>query len=174
MNRITTYDREYAEAWACSGIYIVSGETVIGTPCVYCGEYASEREHVIPYSWMQNQKRTMGIVENFWTWIVPSCGECNRTAQAMLFGTVKQKRRYLQERIKAKYSESFVHEAWSDEEIEELGPSLRQYVGAIQAREETARLRASYDGPIPPTAGSAAAVRAVSEALERRKIKDAA
>ena len=129
---------------------------------------------MIPYSWMQNQKRADGLVENFWTWIVPSCGECNQTAQAMLFATAKQKRRYIQERIKARNAESFVHDAWADEEIEELGPTLRQYVSAIQAKEETARLRASYDGPIPPTAGSASAVRAVSEALERRKIPDAA
>ena len=163
MKRTQTYDRRYEPCWEREAHYVVGGAVVIGTPCAYCGEHAEHQEHLVPYSFLVRGNSANSQQDNWWTWILPACAQCNLIAQDQVFPSASAKRSYIRDRLRAKYSEAFVQGEWSDEEIEELGPSLRQFVVASQAQNDTARQRVQYSGPLPVSVGShglQAAVRA--------------
>lgn len=154
MKRTRTYDRRYPPCWEREGQYVVAGRVVTGTPCAYCGEYAEHEEHLVPYSFIAARNTPESPQDNWWTWILPSCAQCNYVAADQLFASAWEKRSYIRERLKAKYSDAFVQESWSEDEIDELGPALRQFVVASQAVNETARERVQYSGPMPRSVGS--------------------
>jgi hypothetical protein len=109
------------------------------SPCVYCGMTATARDHFVPRSW----RRMMdGAVWRVGVWLdapdtVPVCAECNLTAGAVPFDTVAEKRRYIQECYRRKYGRLLARSFWSDQELDELGHTLRSTV----ERSETQKLR---------------------------------
>jgi hypothetical protein len=168
VNRTQTYDRRYPPCWEREGQYVVGGEVVTATPCAYCGEHAEHQEHLVPYSFISKRNTAHNPQDNWWTWILPACAQCNLIAHDQVFPSAFAKRSYIRERLKGKYPEAFVGAVWSDEEIEELGPALRQFVRASQAVNETARQRVEYSGPMPRSVGSPAlqdSVRAHHESI---------
>jgi hypothetical protein len=171
MNRTRTYDHRYTPCWDKRGEYLVGGEVVEGTPCAYCGEHSEHEEHVVPYSFLDKRNTANCPQDGWWTWIVPSCAECNHIASNQVFNSAHEKRDYVQERLRSRYSDAFVQEGWSEAELEDLGPGLRQFVQSSQAANEIARERVAYSGPLPYEVGSLAlqdAVRQFSATLRER------
>jgi hypothetical protein len=169
MKRTQTYDRRYRPCWEREAEYLVGAQVVIATPCAYCGEHAEHEEHLVPYSFIANRNTANSPQDNWWTWILPSCAQCNAIAYNQVFPSAFAKRAYIRERLKGKYSDAFVQQEWSEDEMEDLGPSLRQYVTAMQAINETARQRVAYSGPMPRSVGSSVlqdAVRVHYESTE--------
>jgi hypothetical protein len=153
-NRSATFDRDYRLCWSTESTFVVGGIEVNGVCCSYCGEYATVREHLVPFSFIRARTSKGSPNDNFWTWILPSCEECNCIAQAQVFQTPEDKRDYIQGRLAARYEVDLISEPWSDDELDDLGPSLGQYVFACQARAYITRGRVHYSGPLPPTVGS--------------------
>lgn len=60
--------------------------------------------------------------------LVPACDECNGLAGNKPFRFIKEKRRYIQAKLKKKYRMSSRQIVWDDEEILELNGNLRRYV----------------------------------------------
>lgn len=146
------YGKDYPPAWCQFGMYISdSGGSFEEVCCAYCGERYTDIEHLVPHSWFEKVSAKAG---DYWTWLLPSCSECNSIASDQLFATPRNKREYVQKRLIARYDFAFISEQWTQEEIEELGPNLRQYVSANQAKAENIRERVKYDGPLPPGLGS--------------------
>lgn len=170
MNRSNLFEREYGPCWQIQGQYYSDGGTVItGTACAYCGERATDREHLVPYSFLEAHiATTRGQDEGFWTWLLPACSECNGIAAAQLFLTAAQKRAHIQQRLEAKYADDINGQAWEDEDYDDLGPGLRQYVQARQAEAHILRERVRYRGPLPVAVGSSSLVRALRTELDRR------
>ena len=156
MNRSRTYDRRYEPAWQLEAEYFIGSEVITGVPCAYCGEHSEHEEHLVPYSFIRRHNSANNQQEGWWTWIVPSCSECNYIASNQVFVSPHSKRSYIQERLRAKYSDAFVEGEWTDEEIEDLGPGLRQFVMVSQARNAIARDRVCYSGFLPSSLGSVA------------------
>ena len=154
LNRTGMFDRDYNLCWSKESTFVVGGETLEGVCCAYCGEYATVREHLTPLSFMQARASKGSQNSNFWTWILPSCEECNYIASDQVFQTPEEKRAYVQSRLSARYSEDLESDQWPDEELDDLGPRLGQYVMACQARSYITQLRVSYSGPLPPSMGS--------------------
>jgi len=163
LNRSATFDRKYDPCWSKESTFIVGGEEAKGVCCAYCGEYALVKEHLVPFSFMRAKTSKGSPNDNFWTWILPSCEECNYIASDQVFLTPLAKRKFIQARLAARYDADLAVDLWKDEEIEELGPGLRQYVGACQARSTVTRWRVEYNGPLPPTLGSAEVEQVVEE-----------
>lgn len=170
-SRGTRFDRDYLLAWEAAGeFYTDDGIVESAARCAYCGDRAECREHLTPYSWVEREIRSNpGGEHDLWTWIVPACNQCNGIASDGLFRSPQAKRDFIQERLRAKYPDAFVHDAWSDDEYDDLGPSLRQFVMAKQAENEIARMRVEYAGPLPDLMGSPNLHLAVNDALDQRE-----
>ncbi len=162
MKRTRTYDQRYTPCWQKRGEYLLGGEVVEGTPCAYCGENSQHEEHLVPYSFIDQRNTANSTQDGWWTWILPACPECNYIASSQVFGSAHEKRAYIQNRLRSRYSDAFVQDGWSDDELDDLGPGLRQFVQSSQAANEIARERVAYSGPLPYELGSVALHEAVT------------
>lgn len=108
---------------------------------MYCGEAASSRDHFVPRAF-KAKIQDLGWAKKG-DIVVPACRECNSTANDKVFGTLREKRAYVHDRYRKKYAKVLAMPRWSDEELAELGPTLRTAVVAgIRAQESLkARLR---------------------------------
>ena len=101
-----------------------------GKVCVYCRMPATDKEHLIPRSWIEEMKRLKGmgfdvvVPEEV---IVPSCRECNLIASDKVFNSFKEKRDFIKERLLKRYKGFENKPLWTDEEIEELSGRLKEY-----------------------------------------------
>lgn len=115
--------------------------------CVYCGEPATERDHVLPVSIAAGlDLRRAGVRREVrgGLWTVPACGECNRIAGGVAFTSILGKRRYIQRRLRKRYQRDLAAVMWSPEELEELGPTLRSAVESRLQRVIRLQLRLSW------------------------------
>lgn len=98
--------------------------------CIYCGETATCEDHVFPLSRAINLECWRPSVKEFLKQglnLVPACDECNRLASDKPFRYIREKRRYIQAKLKKKYKVT-KQVIWDDEEILELKGNLRRYV----------------------------------------------
>lgn len=58
----------------------------LGGACFYCGEYATEVDHVVPYSYLANNSSPN---------LVPACWICNRIAGNKNFDSLSDKKAYI-------------------------------------------------------------------------------
>lgn len=89
--------------------------------CFYCGEPATDKEHVVPKSLVGNN-----------THIIWSCGECNSIASDNLFSDIESKRDFIQEKIATKYHKYLNQPDWTEKEISELGRGLKSTIRSSQ------------------------------------------
>jgi hypothetical protein len=74
----------------------------------------------------------------------PACEECNVTLGSKLFVTVETRAAYLLGALSAKYKKLLKGPMWSEDELEELGSSLRMHVEAVQAKACFVRTRLEH------------------------------
>lgn len=103
--------------------------------CVYCGESATDKEHVIP--------RASGLP----TWVVPACSECNTIACASVHDGLLAKKRHIQSRLRKRHARSLRVPYWDEDELAELGDSLRGAVLAHQRCKSVVECRVSWTLP---------------------------
>ena len=101
--------------------------------CAYCGEGATDVEHVIPR------------VSSLPTYTVPSCSECNNIAGALLFPSFHSKLLYIQEKIRRRYRHVLRVPEWTTDEIEEMGQSMRTMILAFQRARKWVKRRVEWD-----------------------------
>lgn len=89
--------------------------------CAYCGEPASELEHVVP--------RCAGLP----TWTVPACSDCNNLAAGGVFESFRAKRDFIREAIRRRHAKVLRTPEWDEDELAELGPALRASTAAYTA-----------------------------------------
>lgn len=78
--------------------------------------------------------------------ILPACLECNILAGARVFQTVGDKRRYVQSKIRQKYARVLAAPSWTDEEIDDLGFTLRTHVRHCQVAKKLTVERLAWRG----------------------------
>jgi hypothetical protein len=102
--------------------------------CAYCGEYGSEKEHVVP--------RCTGLP----TYTLLACRECNQIASGQLFGSFDQKAAYIRGVLRGMYRKVLRKpEEWTRDEIEELGYGMRAKMNALMAARDVMLRRVSWD-----------------------------
>lgn len=93
--------------------------------CTYCGAWDGDQlDHVVPVSYNHNISRKSTNKVSYRN-TVPCCRECNSLLGARLYFTIPSRAAYLLGTYERRYKKLLSQPDWSDEEIEELGPSMR-------------------------------------------------
>lgn len=87
--------------------------------CIYCGEIAEARDHVVPVSYSQTSRYYRRGTT------VPSCAECNNLLGSISYHTVEERTQYLFKRYTEKFKDLLQLCLWSEAEINELGTNLQ-------------------------------------------------
>jgi hypothetical protein len=99
--------------------------------CFYCGELATDRDHVWPHS-----AQTLG--ERRWRGqeTVNACGDCNGRLGAQSPGNLEKRIEVLMASVAKEHKLQKTMPEWNDEELGDLGASLRKRIaGKIRARQ---------------------------------------
>lgn len=100
--------------------------TTEGYYCFYCSDPAGTLDHVPPLSFMDLLTKEKIEKDRIPRSLVPCCIECNSALGSRNLFSVMDRLLFLES-----YYEAFFKQQkalWTDEEIEELGPSLRESV----------------------------------------------
>ncbi len=108
------------------------GKPVEGDPCYYCGLQATEVDHVIPHSMLQKMElSTIDFDKEILrtrTLKVFSCPECNKLLGNSYQESLTDRKKYLKQKLRNKYSKLLNMPDWSPEELNELSNDLRNDV----------------------------------------------
>lgn len=118
--------------------------------CYYCGEPASDIEHVIPRAFLRRIRAVgdpqlladIGLYSSRLK-VVPSCKECNSLLGTKYFGTTLERRAFVQGRLRSRYRLDLAVPAWTGRELAELRGTLQRFVVEAQARKERIQRRVS-------------------------------
>ena len=97
--------------------------------CHYCGAPADTKDHIIPISYLRNSRpnAARGIGDT-----VDCCRECNNLLGAKALFSIEERAHEIAECLTRRYKKELNAPIWTDEEIEELGPSLQKSIKAKQ------------------------------------------
>ncbi len=128
-----------------------------GGICIYCGVPATTIDHFAPLSVVSAGSGILDTVKG--RFLVPACGECNSIANSAVFPTIGAKRRYIQQRLRKKYATFLNMPYWSEDEIAELGHTLRTNVRNGLATKEWIIQRLAWQNRDNPSAVKIAEIR---------------
>ncbi len=106
--------------------------TAEGYYCFYCGDPAEGLDHVPPISMIDNMPYEKRKRDKIPAVTLACCSECNSALSSRRLQTVDDRLLFLESYYDAKFKKQ--NAMWSEEEIEELGPSLQQSVRARQEK----------------------------------------
>tara|TARA_Y100000590_G_C15537996_1_gene945807 strand:- start:41 stop:661 length:621 start_codon:yes stop_codon:yes gene_type:complete len=109
--------------------------------CFYCGLPADTVDHVPPLNCVLNLRAEY---ENLNYLRVPSCGECNRLGSDEPHIEPFERKDFIQAKIREKYKKYLKAPDWEEEEIEEMGFSLRGSIEAMMALKYLIAYRITY------------------------------
>lgn len=114
--------------------------------CVYCGDFADSIDHIPPKS----QRAFIGgdktLAVNYPFFEVIACRDCNSRLSDCACWTLERRKKYLIDSLKRKHKTLLRAPKWEEEELEELGESLRQYIKTSANKKEKQKLRLSTLG----------------------------
>ena len=111
--------------------------TTEGYYCFYCSDPADTLDHVPPLSAMDILNKEKRKKERIPAVLVPCCSECNSALGSRQLWTVFDRLMYLESYYDAYFKKQRM--MWTEEEINELGPSLRESVRHRQDKLERYR-----------------------------------
>lgn len=111
--------------------------TAEGYYCFYCGDPADTLDHVPPLSSMDILDKAKRKKERIPAALVPCCSECNGALGSRQLWTVFDRLMYLESYYDAYFKKQAM--MWTEEEINDLGPSLRESVRHRQDKLERYR-----------------------------------
>lgn len=95
--------------------------------CTYCGSpFGVNRDHVIPTCYLREKRRYEG------DWLVAACSECNSTLGSQLIFNVPDRAAWVLAVYRQKYRKLLRAVRWCEDELEEIGYTLRQMIEGAQ------------------------------------------
>jgi hypothetical protein len=103
--------------------------------CVYCGVLADTKDHLLPRTWTGEAARRYVLV-------VPCCRGCNSLLSDRYVPSITERRKLVHESIKSRKRRVLAMPDWTQEQLSELGRTLRSVVdrGMHEKRLVEARL----------------------------------
>lgn len=103
--------------------------------CHYCGADADTKDHIIPIVYLRNgrprNRRAIGDT-------VDCCRECNSLLGAKALFSIEERANELAECLTRRYKKELKAPIWTEEDLSDLGPTLRKQIEAKQyLRQET-------------------------------------
>jgi hypothetical protein len=105
-----------------------------GNACVYCGVPAQCHDHVPAL-------KNVDLFPDAARWLYPACLDCNSRLRDFLGTDVNDRKDVVIESLRRKFKGILDTPEWSDEEIRELGRSLRGMVKSHQHLQDHIRER---------------------------------
>jgi len=99
--------------------------------CIYCGDPADTVDHVPPLS-RAHDYETLNLANTRYI-KVHCCRECNGIAGASLQESIIQRVEYVKDRLARVHRSDFMASEWDEEEIDELGPTMKAHLKAAVA-----------------------------------------
>lgn len=96
--------------------------------CVYCGDLATCRDHVIPACVLGYRRRHFRRGD----WIVSACHECNQILGSELLVTVPTRAEYLFARYQKRWKKILRSPVWTIAERAELAGNLSRHIEALE------------------------------------------
>jgi hypothetical protein len=116
--------------------------------CYYCGQPASDKEHVIQQSIM---KALTGIsldladeITRHRRLIVPACRECNSLLVGTVQFTLAERKMFVKMRLRQKYAKLLSMPNWTEDELSVIGAHLRGYIVRALREKEIVKVRVSW------------------------------
>lgn len=106
--------------------------------CMYCGEIATLLDHVPPLAIVESQGPKANMV------LVPSCEECNSFGWAHPDYTIRDRKKRIGELIFRKYRRLLNSPSWTQDELNELGPEMRQRVMRAESQKLVIQRRIAF------------------------------
>lgn len=112
--------------------------------CVYCGMDAIARDHLRPFSY--DNIRTTRSESNYkdLTNIIPACTDCNNMLSNMMFKSIADKAEYIARRLSVRFKKVLASPDWTEEDLSELGHSLKSYVKKTQNKKKLVQARIAF------------------------------
>lgn len=105
--------------------------------CVYCGVIAGTMDHLLPRTWTGEVARRNVLT-------VPACGECNSAIGDRYAPSITRRRRIAHDYVARKNRRVLNMPAWTPEDVQKLGPTLRSSVEKGIHERKLARARLSW------------------------------
>ena len=125
--------------------------------CYYCGDVATEMDHVPPISTVEFFDVTREPADFF---LVPSCKECNLLGGSEPLGILDARAEYIREKLKWRHRKHWRQtQLWTEEEVDELiesegNTSITRSLKAIVNSEEDLQSRLQFKGYLFEVRGS--------------------
>ena len=107
--------------------------------CVYCGDPATCRDHYPPLNRISDYE-SLNLAREYYL-LIPSCTHCNSVLGDSLQTTFPERVEALKDKLEAKFTRV---QEWDDDEVLELGPTLRSYVAVETAKDQKKQRRIEY------------------------------
>jgi hypothetical protein len=91
--------------------------------CAYCGSEATERDHVIPASFLGDKG-----YERDRYWIVDSCTTCNNLAGSTVFFSIPEKADHIKKQYEKKYKKVITMPEWEKDDLNEMSHQFKEMI----------------------------------------------
>jgi len=117
-------------------------------PCYYCGLPATGIDHVIPQALLREflffQGEGLDYPSDVKFYRVPSCKQCNSALGSRMFRTMADRRQAVKDYLQRKYAKLLRSPDWSEDEMAELGKTLRSHIRGRMALKTLVRQRIAW------------------------------
>ena len=102
--------------------------------CIYCGESADHRDHLVPINWT-------GPIARMFVPMVPACGDCNRRINDALVQTIAGRSEVVASSLRRKYGKQLSIPDRDEDWFAEFNPRMAANLRAAQGNRRLLRLR---------------------------------
>lgn len=106
---------------------------LIGSRCIYCGEFASLQDHFPPLTVSKHG------------WLLPSCAECNSIAGTEYPKNFIRRAEFVKNVLRKKYSKTLKTPIWEKQDIKELGYNLANAILTANKQKQIILARLNWD-----------------------------
>lgn len=119
--------------------------------CVYCGDIATTKEHLMPLSYFNSDRDIAKNIFNIRGWkTIPACLSCNELAWCSLNKSFQERKAVILKRFEKRYKKQIKAKSCSKEEINELSGMLKKMVKKSVAKDSFIKNRhANLKNPNP-------------------------
>src|SRR5882762_1548605 len=124
-------------------MFAITSEKLEGLDCIYCGDRATCRDHVVPFCY-DNFTKVRGDWDYNSENVVPCCQSCNGHLGSMYLPSIAERAQHLANELSRQSKKILKSPDWTSAELKELSGSLRKTVQAMQIKKNLIRERLSH------------------------------
>jgi len=104
------------------------GNSFVSVACFYCGDMANTEDHTLPLIALQSLLSTNAQPSKDKFIVVPACWQCNSILGDRVFPTLGMRKTFVKHALRKRFKKILRLPIWHEDELRELGPTLRSAV----------------------------------------------